>query len=51
MRRMAWIALIHGLAASFYLTESALMYTLMFDGAVVGAYMGFSTARDGWGSK
>lgn len=51
MRRMAWIALFHALSASFYLDENSLMYVLAFDAAVVGAYMGFSSVRDGWGDK
>lgn len=51
MRRMAWLALCHGLVTSFVLEGDALMYVLAFDAAVVGAYMGFSTAGDHWGNK
>tara|TARA_R110000851_G_C13102760_1_gene569236 strand:- start:18674 stop:18865 length:192 start_codon:yes stop_codon:yes gene_type:complete len=51
MRRMAWIAFLHALVMPFVLEGDILMYMLYFDALVVGAYMGFSTARDGWGDK
>jgi len=52
MRRMAWITLTHGLTAAFYIkTAAVLTPILMFDAAVVGAYMGFSSISDGFGKQ
>ena len=53
MRRMAWISLLAALAFPLllYATEAAVLGTIagpfyLFTGAVVGAYMGFSTWGD-----
>ena len=52
MRRMAYLALFHALSAPLWLSDlNYLAAVLFFDAAVVGAYMGFSTARDGWGKQ
>jgi len=52
MRRMAWIAFVHGLSAPFWLENYAYLAPIfIFDASVIGAYMGFSTARDGWGKQ
>ena len=52
MRRMAWLALVHALGCSVYIQSSdTLLIILGFDATIIGAYMGFSTWRDGWGNK
>jgi hypothetical protein len=54
-RRMAWVSMIAGLAfpALLLVTESDQLGAIaapfyLFVGAVVGAYIGFSTADDKW---
>lgn len=51
MRRMAWTAFLHALTAPLYLDGDVLIAMMTFDGTVISAYMGLSTARDGWGKQ
>jgi len=51
MRYMSYMATIHAFTLPIYVAVDAVPAFLLFDGAIVGAYMGFSTARDGWGKQ